>query len=382
MHPRIDALLKAAAAPDVIGLAGGLPAAELMPRAEIERALADAARDDKALQYGWPEGLADLRAWIAARLNARGADVRPEHVIVTTGAQQALLLIALAHRGAQIAVGEASYPAALAAFRRAGLDVVGDCTRGRIPLPRRPHLPPLRDTDCAHYVMPGIANPLGVDLVEPWRQAWLAQHALIADEAYTELRFDGGVARPLYADAPDRVWHVGTLSKTLCPGLRVGWLVPPIRDHELLLDHKEAADLQTASLTQAAAALLVSRIDYDALLEKARHAYADRAATLCQALRAEIPDAVFVHPEGGFSVWVELPYDDGDDIDLLECAVNEGTSIDPGRLFRPRAIRNTAPLAFRASFSSAPIEQLPDAARRLGRAIGRWRSQPVMRKHA
>jgi len=118
MHPRIDALQKAAVASDVIGLAGGLPATELMPRDEIQRALADVAKNDDALQYGWPEGIAELREWIAGRLNARGANIEASRVIVTAGAQQALTLIAMAHRGSQIAIGEASYPAALAAFRR------------------------------------------------------------------------------------------------------------------------------------------------------------------------------------------------------------------------------------------------------------------------
>jgi 2-aminoadipate transaminase len=351
VDPRIVALQKRACARGVIGLAGGLPATELLPRDELARVLADAATHHAvALTYDWPEGVAQLRAWIAGRLSARGATVDAQQVIVTSGAQQALSLIAMAHRGTQIAVGEATYPAAIAAFERAGVDVVAD------------------DAD-AHYVMPGVSNPRGVDLVEPQRAWWLERGALIADEAYTELRFDGRISRPLVADAPARVWHVGTLSKTVSPGLRVGWLVPPLREHQTLLDLKEAADLQTASVTQQAAALFLARFDYDAHVERSRRHYQARAARLCEALRRELPYARFAEPEGGFAAWVELD-EPGDEIGLLGEAIAAGVTIDPGRAFRPRDAPSAS--SFRVSFSSAPIEDLAEGAHRLAVAVDRW----------
>ena len=351
---------------DLIGLAGGLPATSLVPRELLGRVLAEVARaDEDAVQYGWPEGIRALREWIANRLTARlapGEWIDPAHVIITSGAQQALSLIAMAHRGATIAVGDATYPSAIAAFQRAGARVVGQA-------PAEAHAG-RRATDTAHYIMPGCANPSGVDLVEPWRASWLDRGALIADEAYSELRFDGRVARPLLADAPGRVWHVGTLSKTVCPGLRVGWLVPPIGDHDELLQHKEAADLQAASITQVAAARVLERLDYDAHLARLRAAYRERCARLCDALAARLPGARFVEPEGGFAVWVELA-DDGDDIALLESAIAHGTSIDPGRLFRAPGVRGA--VAFRASFSSAPIDRIAEGVQRLARAVRAWR---------
>jgi 2-aminoadipate transaminase len=363
VHPRVTELQREAADNgDAIGLAGGLPATDLIPRDLLADALAEAMRgDEDAVQYGWPEGIRALREWIATRINARiertTRHVDPRRVIITSGAQQALSLIAMVHRGTRIAVGDATYPSAIAAFERAGVTVVARAGVGQ------------RDT---HYLMPGCANPSGVDLVEPWRAYWLGLGPLIADEAYSELRFDGAIARPLLADAPDRVWHVGTLSKTLCPGLRVGWLVPPIRDHEELLQHKEAADLQAASITQVAAARLLQRLDYDAHLARVRAVYHDRAERLCDALAIELPDARFVEPNGGFAVWVELD-DDGDDIALLEAAIEHGTSIDPGRLFRPRDAHG--PVAFRASFSSAPIDRIAEGVQRLARAVEAWRAR-------
>ncbi|MDX2087972.1 MAG: PLP-dependent aminotransferase family protein [Kofleriaceae bacterium] len=363
MDPRIVALQKRACARGVIGLAGGLPATELMPRDDLARALAEAATHHAvALTYDWPEGVEPLRVWIANRLSARGARVDPQQVIVTSGAQQALSLIAMAHRGERIAVGDATYPAAIAAFERAGVEVVAHSAD-------------------AHYLMPGVSNPRGIDLVEPRRAWWLGREALIADEAYTELRFDGRIERPLVADAPTRVWHVGTLSKTLSPGLRVGWLVPPRSEHQALLDLKEAADLQTASVTQQASSLFLARFDYDAHVARSRLHYRERAARLCEALRRELPYARFAEPEGGFAVWVELD-EPGDEIGLLHEAIAAGVTIDPGRAFRPRDAAST--ISFRASFSSAAIDELAEGAHRLALTVERWltRGARAMRRRS
>ena len=353
---KLAALQRTAAAQrDVIGLAGGLPDTELMPREELATSLAAVVRrKDEALQYAWPEGIARLRGWIADRLNARGASISADDVVITSGAQQALSLIGMAHRGKRIAVGEATYPAALAAFERAGAD-------------------PVAEHADIHYLMPGVSNPSGRELITA-----VPPGVVIADEAYTELRFDGVVPRPLVADARARVWHVGTLSKTLSPGLRVGWLVPPRRDKAEVLELKEAADLQAGSVTQEAAAHLLSRFDYDAHVERSRAAYRERCERLCTALRQALPRARFTEPEGGFSVW--LTFDEpGDDRALLAEAIEHGVSFDAGRAFRPRGA--TGPLALRASFSAAPIDQLAEGARRLGVAVERYLTRGASASH-
>ncbi|HZF24879.1 MAG TPA: aminotransferase class I/II-fold pyridoxal phosphate-dependent enzyme [Steroidobacteraceae bacterium] len=160
-----------------------------------------------------------------------------------------------------------------------------------------------------------MSNPHGVDLLGDA----FPDGELIVDEAYAELRFDGRVPPPVAPRAPHRVWHVGTVSKTLCPGLRIGWLVPPPHRRASVLERKLAADLQTASLTQVAFARLLDVIDYDRMLVGARHRYAARADRLCSALRRYAPEVRFRDPEGGFSIWVETD-DAGDDIDLLAAA--------------------------------------------------------------
>ena len=343
MDPQVTQLQKQAAErPDVIGLAGGLPANELLPRDALAQALVDVttSRDD-SLQYGWPEGTEQVRRWVAERLAARGANVDPDRVIVTAGAQQALAIAGTVLR-TSITVGEAAYPGALEAFRQAGATPVargGEVT----------------------YLMVGVENPRGIAPAQP------SGGIVIADEAYTELRFDGQVPRPYLADAPERTWHVGTISKTIAPGLRIGWLVPPAADHDAALELKSARDLQTSSLTQAALGRLVQTIDYDDLVGRARRVYAERAARVCSALRAHTP-LVFGDPEGAFSIWARTERA-GDEVALLRAALDEGVMVDPGSMFQ---VEPSECVTLRVSFSSVPLDRIDEGARRLGRALAAW----------
>lgn len=346
MDPRFVALQKRAAErKDLIGLAGGLPADELLPRDELARALAEvtASRED-ALQYGWPEGVEQLRTWIANRLAARGAVVEPDRVIITAGAQQALSIAAAAFANRAIAVGSATYPAAIQAFLRAGARVV-------------------EDGGDARYVIAGVTNPQGIAIDET-----VGELPLIVDEAYAELRFDGTLPPLLQAQAPNRIWHVGTISKTLAPGLRVGWLVPPAADHEAALAIKHAADLQTASLSQAALARCIATFDYDRLVVRARKAYAARADALVAGMRRHAPMLAFTEPDGGFSIWVETDAR-GDEVALLRAALAEGVMVDAGSEFRATPSDR---IAFRVSFSHVAPERLDEGARRVARMFERF----------
>lgn len=353
MTSRFDEVQKAAAnRPDVIGLAGGLPANELLPREELARALAEVATvNDDALQYGWPEGAPELRAWVARRLAARGAEIDPERVIITAGAQQALVLAAACLGTRQIAVGNATYQGALQAFGdRAvpeGIDV--------------------------RYVIAGVANPQGTPQ-PPADELLASARELIVDEAYTELRFDNRVLPPILADAPDRVWHVGTVSKTIAPGLRVGWLIPPKEHHAAALERKHAADLQTASVSQLALARLFALLDYDAFVKTVRSGYAARAAALSTALHRHAPELPFTDPVGAFSIWIDTGERGGceDEVALLEAALAEGVMVDPGSLFRPTPGET---IAMRLCYSNAPVESFDEGVRRLSRALARWRRQ-------
>ena len=362
MEKRVERLHRiAAATPGVISLGGGLPSDALFPRGPLGRAFVRAMREPRAsaLQYAWPEGRAELREWIAERLRARGAEVGADEVIVTSGAQQAIALAAqLAFaRGDEVGVDGESYPAALDLFRTRG---------GRLRVG-------WNDGVRAFYAMPAIGNPHSRPMSEEARTALLARRIhVIEDDAYAALRFDGAVPRPLLAQARDRVWHVGSFSKTLCPGLRVGWLVPPPAWRERALELKHATDLQASSLGQTVLALFLAGDDFDARLARARRFYRARAARLVRAVRRHLPNWRFAEPEGGFALFLESD-EPGDDLALLETATRHGVSFDPGRIFRPDG--RVAPLGLRLCFSNVGAAELDEAPRRLARAWDEYRRE-------
>ncbi|HEY8078565.1 MAG TPA: PLP-dependent aminotransferase family protein, partial [Labilithrix sp.] len=239
MDPRIERLQRASAnARGVLCLAGGLPAEELFPRRAFAKAFERAVLRSPcgALQYGWPEGSEELRRWIAARLVARGAETSAEDVVVTAGAQQALAIAAdlVGVSGARVGVDAETYPGALELLRARGAETVAT-----------------GDAAC-HYVVPGASNPRGLGVSAERRARVLASgKPIVVDEAYAELRFDGRLEPLFLTEARDRVFHVGTFSKTLCPGFRIGWLVVPRALRDATREAKRELDLQAGSLAQA-----------------------------------------------------------------------------------------------------------------------------------
>jgi 2-aminoadipate transaminase len=361
VNPRIERLQREGAAnPDVVSLGGGLPSEKLFPRRRLVAAFLRAVseRQASALQYGWPEGRDRLRAWIADRLCRRGALVSADDVIVTSGAQQAIALAARLQlrRGQRIGLDAESYPAAIDLFR----------TRGAVPIVGGARA-------AARYVMPEVGNPHGRGLDEDARCALLDSNLpLFEDDAYAELRFDGPPGRPLCADARTQVWHVGTFSKILAPGLRVGWLVPPPRYLQRALRHKRDLDLQANSLAQAVLEDFLLREDFDAWTERLRRFYRRRAERLAEAMAKRLPAWRFQPPHGGFSLWVETG-EDADDTQLLATAIRHGVSFDPGRLFRPTGA--TRPLALRLCFCGEPGPRLEEGVKRLARAWDAFRRE-------
>jgi 2-aminoadipate transaminase len=353
VNPHEQLHRRAALREGVILLAGGLPAMELVPvsvlAAGFERALAD---PDTSWQYGWSEGHTMLRTWVAARLRARGESVTADDVIITAGAQQALALATaeLCRPGTRVAVGETSYAAALDLFRMCGAT-------------------PIESGACElSYVMAGVRNPTGRDGTPRLLQALSGDRPVIVDEAYAQLRFDGRVQERVLDRARERVWLVGTVSKILCPGLRIGWLVPPRPYVATALARKQASDLQTGSLVQAVLARALERFDLDAHAVRVRDAYRVRAAAMVEALRRYAPSWAFHEPEGGFSVYVTTP-EPGDENALLAAAIESGVSFDPGGIFRAVPSADDV-LRFRLCYSAANHGDIDEGVRRL---VDVWR---------
>jgi 2-aminoadipate transaminase len=367
MPDQIETLLrKAASEKGVISMGGGLPSPRQFPRRALVRALTDVVFQPSpaALQYAWPEGDESLRARIAEHMAARGAPVDPDRILVTSGAQQALMVATqlLCPRGSRILTDAESYPGALELFRAREIE----------PVPFPQGMADLAATGaCAAYVMSALSNPGGLTMREQERRALLESGlAIIDDDAYGDLRFDGPAPPPLSAEAPDRVFFVGTFSKTLAPGLRVGWLVPPEQHLEEAVRKKRDADLQANGLGQAIVERYLREEGLAQRLPRLRTFYRRRAKKLASALRHELPGWQFQFPEGGFALWLQPDAPDcpGGEIGLLEAAVDEGMSFDPGSSFRPD--RSPHPLALRLCFSALDPDELAEGARRLARA---WR---------
>jgi 2-aminoadipate transaminase len=361
----IERLQRASAADrGVIALGGALPSPAQFPLRSLRAALRRAV-DGTALQYAWPEGLDALRDFVRERLAARGVALEASDVIVTSGAQQAIAIAVelAARRGQRIAVGAESYPAALDLFRTRGLKLVAG------------------GAATARYVMPEVSNPHGVQLSDDERTRLLdAGGFLVEDDAYCDLRFDGPAGRPLCADARDRVFHVGTFSKSLCPGLRVGWLVAPPRLRARALRRKRDRDLQAPTLTQALLAGWLASHDFDAHLSRLRRFYRRRAERLAEAMARELPSFRFTFPVGGFSFFCEADAT-GDDARFLEIALEHGVAFDPGQLFRVDG-RARRPLALRLCFSLVAERDLDEGVRRLARAWAAFHRSAKVARHA
>jgi 2-aminoadipate transaminase len=361
VQPDLDWLRRRCAADDrVIALSGGLPSSDTFPSAALARAFARVAARADSLQYTWPEGREGLRRAIAVRLAKRGLNVGLDEILITSGAQQALdIAVQLAAKpGQRVAVGAATYPAALELFRLRGLRVEAGLTRSELA-----------------YVMPVVENPTGLALEPEARSRALAlADFVLEDDAYADLSFHGPKTDPLVSSARERVFYVGTFSKTLCPGLRVGFLMVPQAFAEQARSLKQATDLQSNGLSQALVESYLECEDFDARLAALRVFYSRRRDRLLAALRSHMPSVRFQVPAGGFSVWVETDFE-GDEVALLAVAAKHGVSFDPGCDFRAPLSGfgpGTRPMAFRLTYSSVAERDIEAGVCRLQRAFSSY----------
>ncbi|MBB4912369.1 aminotransferase-like domain-containing protein [Actinophytocola algeriensis] len=361
--------------PEVISFAGGLPAPELFDVDGWRDAFAKALDDRRNLQYATTEGDPALREVIAARMTRRGLPTTEGDLLVTTGSQQALTLVTttLVEPGDVVAVEEPTYLAALQCFQLAGARVVPVVSdeHGMVPAALAEVLE--RDKPTLVYLVPTFANPSGRTLPAARRQeiAALAERHdvwVVEDDPYGELRYRGEQV-PQLASYGDRVLYLGSLSKIGAPGLRLGWLRAPRSLMSAAVIAKQAADLHTSTIDQAAAAGYLMSVDMDAHVAGLCAAYRERRDTMIAALPDTVPaGSEWTDPDGGMFVWVRLPGVDGavDTTEVLKQALAHDVAFVPGA---PFFATNPDTATMRLSFTTNPPEDIAEGMRRLAAAL-------------
>ncbi len=364
-------LLEITERPGIVSLAGGLPNPATFPTEAIGRATAAALAEDPvgALQYGPTEGYRPLRRWVAGRTGL--SDGGEEQVLITSGSQQALELLtrALVDPGELVALADPAYVGALQAFRAAGVELAAipsdadglcvDVLADRIEQGARPRLV---------SVVANFDNPSGSTLSADRRIA-LAQLAdrhgfwIVDDDPYGDLRWNGRAPVAL-RDLTDRTITLGSTSKILAPGLRIGWAIAPADVHRSMAILKQSADLHTSSLSQQVVHRTLAEPGFlDAHLALLRRTYQRQAEHLVGALRTHLGDRLTVaEPGGGMFLWAELRATDADTAALLAPAVERGVAFVPGAAF---GVEDLHPRRMRLSYATADPAGLDLAVERL-----------------
>lgn len=374
-----DISKKIAQRPDVISFAGGLPSPATFPVEKIRAALdAVLSREGPvALQYAPTDGYAPLRAWIADDLSRDGARIVPEQILMIAGSQQGLDLLGkvLINEGDAVAVETPTYVGALHALGLYGPRYLAVPTDddGLIPaaLPyavgQRLH----GGRASFLYTIPTFQNPTGRTLPHVRRLA-LAQAAarmrllVVDDDPYRLLDHAGASYQTLLSMQPGAVVHLGSFSKILAPGIRLGYVVAPLALARKLEQAKQGADLHTSTLTQMMAYEVVRDGFLDSHLVATRKIYGAQCAVMLQALAEHFPPgATWTRPAGGMFVWATLPAGI-DAAQMLDSALEENVGYVPGGPFFAEApCANT----LRLSFATVAPEKIREGIARLGKVI-------------
>jgi 2-aminoadipate transaminase len=369
----IREILKITVRPEIISFAGGLPSPATFP-VERMRAAFDSvlSREGKvALQYGPTDGYAPLREWIANSLSINGAKIVPEQVLLVSGSQQGLDLLGkvLIDEGSKVLVETPSYLGALQAFSMYGPEFVS------VPTDDSGLLPEALDTIGQGarllYALPNFQNPTGRTLSVERRTTLVEACArlglpLIEDDPYGALSYRGDPLPKMVTMNPGGVIYMGSFSKVLTPGIRLGYVVAPVPLIRKLEQAKQAADLHTAQLTQ----MVVYEAIKDGFLTEhiptIRKLYADQCQAMLDALKEFFPAGTsWTKPEGGMFIWATLPKHI-DSMKLLDEAVEQKVAFVPGAPFYANAPEHNT---LRLSFVTVPPEKIREGVATLGKLI-------------
>jgi 2-aminoadipate transaminase len=378
MNPSvIREILKVTERPGIISFAGGLPSSKTFPVAEFEVACAKVLRDDPvgALQYAASEGYGPLRELVASQLPW---NVDPAQVLITTGSQQGLDLVAkvLIDAGSRVLVESPTYLGAVMAFTPMEPDVVSVASDDEgVELA---DLQGKSEGARFLYVLPNFQNPTGRTMTEA-RRAALSAHAartglpLMEDNPYGDLWFDAPPPAPLTARNPEGGIYLGSFSKVLAPGLRMGFVVAPKAVYPKLLQAKQAADLHSPGFNQRLIFEVMQGGFLDRHVPKIRTLYKAQRDAMLQALAQHFPGAdsqpqtslTWNTPAGGMFLWARLPVG-MNAVDLLPRAVDKGVAFVPGA---PFYAGGGDPRTMRLSFVTPSVEEIQRGVAALAAAI-------------
>ncbi len=407
MNPSvIREILKVTERPGIISFAGGLPSPKTFPVEVFAEACAKVLHDDgrAALQYAASEGLVTLREQVAAMLPWA---VNPANVLITTGSQQGLDLVAkvLIDPGSRVLVETPTYLGALQAFAPMEPEVVGVAADDEGPdmqdllrvlgadgdtadAPEAPErrrllqldLDPAKDFPRFMYLLPNFQNPTGRTMSEARRAALSAEAQrlglpIVEDNPYGDLWFDAPPPAPLTSRNPEGCLYLGSFSKVLAPGLRLGFLVAPPALYPKLLQAKQAADLHTPSFNQRVVAEVLKDGFLDRHVPTIRALYRAQRDAMLQALDHAMQGlgVTWNRPDGGMFLWARLP-EGMNAIELLPHAVEKGVSFVPGAAFYAG---HGDPRTLRLSFVTATADQIHTGVAALAQAV---REQKVKAK--
>lgn len=382
----IRELFKLLGKPGIISFAGGFPDSAMFDVHGITEAVNKALEGEPgaALQYGATEGYQPLREQLAAFMQAKGAQVAADQLIVTTGSQQALDLLGkcLVDPDSKAIVEGPTFLATIQCFRLYGAELISAPIDGegvqvdeleRLITEHKPKFV---------YLIPTFGNPSGAMLSLERRKRVLElavkyQTLIIEDDPYGDLYFDAPPPPSLLAlsaqvpGSRDWLVHCGSLSKVLSPGLRVGWMVAP---PELLAKAtmcKQFSDAHTSTFAQATAAQYLAGGHMPGTLARVREVYGARAKTMGDALRSDLGAAIdFVQPQGGLFVWARLTGAGGkikDGNEFAKRAIAEGVAFVPGA---PFYCANPDLSTLRLSFATADEGKIREGIGRLAKALG------------
>lgn len=374
----IAELLALTEKPEVISFAGGLPAPELFPIEEMKKVDEAIYNEEgrKAVQYGTTEGYVPLREEICKRMKDKFfVDCKPEDVVVTTGSQQALFILAqiLVDKDQTILMESPSYMGAIMAFDPVGpkyTEVPTD-DQGIVPEELEKILA-ADDSIRMIYVIPEFQNPTGITWPVERRKAFMDivnkyDVVVLEDDPYGEIRYDIEKLPSLKSmDTQGKVVFLGSFSKIFMPGLRLGWIVANPEIIDKFVKFKQAVDLGTSTFGQRQAAYFLKMFDMEAHIAKITALYAKRRDLMYQSMEKYFPEGVtFTYPKGGLFTWVTLP-EGMDAKELMPKCLAKDVAYVPGGIFYPNGGNANH---FRLNYSNMPEDRIVEGIKRLGAVL-------------